>query len=63
MDARVLRGHARGMVRSKRLIFLIAVGMVLWAVSVFWREVKKRLFGHGTFVGQPGVGQAGTGQT
>jgi hypothetical protein len=63
MDASVLRAHARGMVRSKRLMFLIAMGMVLWAMSVFWREVKKRLFAHGTFVGQAGVGQAGAGPT
>ena len=62
MDAPVLCGHARGMVRSKRLMFLIAIGMVLWAVSLAWREVKKRLFGHGTLVGQAAVGQAGVGQ-
>jgi hypothetical protein len=62
MDAPVLCGHSRVMVRSKRLMFLIAMGMVLWAASVFWREVKKRLFGHGALVDQVGVGQAGVGQ-
>jgi hypothetical protein len=56
MDAPVLYGHPRGMVRSKRLMFLIAIGMVLWAVSIFWREVKKRLFAHEPFVGQAGAG-------
>jgi hypothetical protein len=44
------------MARSKRLMFLIAIGMVLWAVSIFWREVKKRLFTHETFAGQAGAG-------
>jgi uncharacterized membrane protein len=63
MDASVLHGHPRGVVRSKRLMFLIVIGMVLWAMSVFWREVKKRLFAHGTFVGAAGVGQAGAGPT
>lgn len=59
MDAAVFCRHCGGMVRSKRLMFLIAVGVLLWAVSLAWREVQKRLFGHGTLVDR--VGHAGTG--
>jgi hypothetical protein len=45
------------MARSKRLMFLIAMGMALWAVSVVWQAVKKRLFGHGNLAGRVEAGQ------